>query len=358
MIPPNEKNSDLAQPESEEWYRLLLKNAHDMIFVHEVTENGYGKFLEVNDKTCTTLGYTKEELLAMTVPDIEVPEQDVQNPAILKDLSTNHHVTFETDYFTKNGNRVPVEISAALFNLKGRPTVIAIVRNITERKRAKEALRETNKKINHLTSIIRHDINNQLTVLNGYLHILEKKQPNPSLKEYFQKAGTAAEHISTLIQFTKEYENLGFNTPVWQDVRILVDTVAKEAPLGKIMVKNDVPAGTELFADPLIVKVFYNLMDNAVRHGKIITTICFSVKAAGDDLVIVCEDNGEGVPIDEKTRIFERKTGNNAGFGLTLARIILSITGITISETGEPGNGARFEMTVPNGEWRPSGKED
>ena len=358
MMSPYEKTEDVAQPDSEEWYRLLLKNAHDMIFVYEVTENGYGKFLDVNDKICTTLGYTKEELLEMNVRDIEVPEQDEQIPAILKDLSINHHVTFETDYFTKNGNRVPVEISAALFNLQGRQTVFAIVRNITGSKQAKEALRETNKKINLLTSIIRHDINNQLTVLNGYLHILEMKQPNPSLNEYFQKASTAAESISTMIQFTKEYENLGVNSPVWQDTRTLVDIVAKKAPLGKVMVKNDLPAGTELFADPLIVKVFYNLMDNAMQHGKNITTIRFSLQAAGDEQVIVCEINGVGVPVDEKARIFERGIKKNTDFGLTFARVILSITGISISETGEPGKGVRFEMRVPNEAWRFAVKGD
>ncbi|MDO9034436.1 MAG: HAMP domain-containing sensor histidine kinase [Methanoregula sp.] len=152
-----------------------------------------------------------------------------------------------------------------------------------------------------------------------------------------------------MIQFTKEYEQIGVNASVWQDCRALVDTAAKQATLGKVNVKNDLPAGTKVFGDPLIIKVFYNLMDNAVRYGGKITTIRFFLQEQGDDYVIVCEDDGEGVIPEGKEKIFERGFGKNTGLGLTLLREILEITGITIKETGEHGSGARFEITVPKG---------
>ncbi|MCX6699447.1 MAG: HAMP domain-containing sensor histidine kinase, partial [Methanomicrobiales archaeon] len=209
-------------------------------------------------------------------------------------------------------------------------------------------------KLNLLSSITRHDINNQLTVQMGYLEILEDTQLDPSHNEYFQKVSTAAKRISAMIQFTKEYEEIGVHAPSWQEVHALVETAAKQAPLGMVVVKNDLPAGAEVFADPLVVKVFYNLMDNAVRYGGKITTIRFSALESGEDRVIVCEDDGDGIPVEEKEKIFERGFGKNTGLGLALSREILSITGITIKETGEPGKGARFEMTVPNGTWRMS----
>jgi len=155
-----------------------------------------------------------------------------------------------------------------------------------------------------------------------------------------------------MIQFMKGYEEIGVAAPVWQEICTLADTAAKQAPLGKIIVQNDLPAGAELFADPLVVKVFYNLMDNAVRYGGKITTIRFSVEEAGDDRLIVCEDDGDGVIAGEKEKIFERGFGKNTGLGLALSREILAITGITIRETGEPGKGARFEMVVPKGSYR------
>lgn len=155
-----------------------------------------------------------------------------------------------------------------------------------------------------------------------------------------------------MIRFTKDYEEIGVNAPDWQDCRSLVDIAAKEAPHGQVMVKNDLPADMEVFADPLIVKVFYNLIDNAIRYGEKITTIRFTVQETGDDHVVVCEDDGVGVPTEEKEKIFERGFGKNTGLGLFLTREILDITGITIRETGEPGIGARFEISVPKGMYR------
>jgi len=112
-----------------------------------------------------------------------------------------------------------------------------------------------------------------------------------------------------------------------------------------------------MFADPLVVKVFYNLMDNAVSHGGTITCIRFSPRRHGDDYVIVCEDDGVGVPAEEKEKIFERGFGKHTGLGLALSREILSITGITITENGRPGKGARFEITVPKGSYRFAGTQ-
>ena len=93
-------------------------------------------------------------------------------------------------------------------------------------------------------------------------------------------------------------------------------------------------------------------MDNAARYGGKITTIRFTAEDAGDDHLIVCEDDGDGVVAGEKEQIFNKGFGKNTGLGLALSREILDITGITIRETGEPGKGARFEMTVPKGMWR------
>lgn len=227
-----------------------------------------------------------------------------------------------------------------------------LYQDVTEEKRAEEALHQANKKLTLLSSITRHDINNQLTVLQGYLDMLETRQPDPLPNEYYQEVSTAAERIFSMIEFTKEYEMIGINAPTWQDCRTLVDTAAKEAQIGQVIVKNSLPSGTTVFADPLIARVFYNLMDNAVRHGGNITTIRFFAEKRDDNLILVCEDDGRGIVPEEKEKIFRRGVGKNTGMGLFLTREILSITGITTCETGEPGMGARFEITVPHGTYQ------
>ena len=155
-----------------------------------------------------------------------------------------------------------------------------------------------------------------------------------------------------MIQFTREYEEIGTNEPAWQGCRTLVTIAGQQAPLGDIILKNDLPRTMELFADPLTLKVFYNLLDNAARYGGKISTIRFLVEKSEKDRIIVCEDNGDGVPVKDKERIFDRGFGKNTGLGLALSREILDITGISIRENGEPGKGARFEITVPKGACR------
>ena len=105
----------------------------------------------------------------------------------------------------------------------------------------------------------------------------------------------------------------------------------------------------------MLEKVFFNLLDNAVRHGGHVTEIRVSTHYAKNDLVIVWEDNGIGVAAGDKDRIFEQGFGKNTGLGMFLTREILSLTGITITENGEPGKGARFEIRVPKGMYRVKG---
>jgi PAS domain S-box-containing protein len=249
--------------------------------------------------------------------------------------------------------------SANILNHNGTKVLATIAQgqDITDRKHAEEAFKVANKKLNLLSGITRHDINNQLMVLQGYLRLLVKKVPDPALDDYFTHITNAGTRISAMIQFTRTYESIGVNAPVWQEVCTQVDAVAKDVALGHVQLVNDLRSGAEVYADSLIIKVFYNLMDNAVRYGGKITTIRFSGDERDGNYVIVCEDDGNGVPVEEKEKIFERGYGKNTGLGLFLSHEILSITGITIRETGEPGTGARFEMTVPKRMWRTAGKD-
>jgi signal transduction histidine kinase len=107
------------------------------------------------------------------------------------------------------------------------------------------------------------------------------------------------------------------------------------------------------------VKVFYNLIDNALRYGGAgMKTIRISSQESDASLTILCEDDGVGISHEDKKRLFTRGFGKNTGLGLFLSREILGITGITITETGEPGKGARFEIHVPAGMWRMMGASE
>lgn len=253
-------------------------------------------------------------------------------------------------------NNTPVTlmcIASPLYNQQGEVVgAIESVRDITERRLAEEALAATNNKLKLLSGITRNDITSQVSIIKGYLTGLERKQSDTLSSEYFKKINSSVQRILSMIQFTREYEEIGGNAPLWHDFCTLIDTAAQQVPSGNLQVKNEVPAGLEVFADPLMTRVFYNLMDNAVRYGGKITTIRFFAANRERELIIVCEDDGAGVPYADKKKIFEQGYGKNAGLGLFLTREILSVTGITITETGEPGKGARFELAIPEGIYR------
>ena len=339
-----------ALKESECSYRGLFNTIRQAIYIL----NPDGTFVDVNEGAEVMYGYAKKEFIGRTPEFLSAPGKNDLATVMeyIRKAFAGEPQMFEFWGLRKGGEQFPKDVCLSKGTYFGKDVVVAVGSDITERKKIEEALALTSRKLALLSSITRHDIINQLTVLVGYLTILQKKQSDPTLNDYFLKVSTAAQRISSMVQFTKEYETIGVDSPTWQDCRTLADTAAKQAPLGKVVVKNELPAGTEVYADPLVVKVFYNLMDNAVRYGGKITTIRFSFKEVGDDHLIVCEDDGDGIVVEEKEKIFERGFGKNTGFGLALSREILTITGITIRETGEPGKGAQFEMTVPKGAWK------
>ena len=350
------KFAETALKESEGKFRGIFNMINDGIHIHEIEPDGKpGKFIEVNDVACQMLHYTHDEMLERRPLDFVTGYHSKPLNEIIREQSTTGHSIFETDHLRKDGTILPVEINTHVVNLQGNRVMVSVVRDITERKRAELALWQAHKKLNLLFSITRHDINNQISAIAMFLYLTEEVISDPTTREHLMKIEKATMMIQKLIRFTSEYEEIGANIPIWQDTRTIIESAAKHAPLGKIMLKNDLPPGAEVFADPLIVKVCYNLVDNAIRYGGKITTIRFTIEERERQHIVVCEDNGDGIIAEEKERIFDRGFGKNTGLGLALAREILDITGITIKETGEPGKGARFEMTVPKGAWRITG---
>jgi signal transduction histidine kinase len=168
---------------------------------------------------------------------------------------------------------------------------------------------------------------------------------------YIVKLESAAMAIKEQIEFTRVYQDLGSHEPKWHALDQVISRLQVPSALALLA---DLPH-VEIFADPILNKVFYNLMDNAVRHGQKVSTITASAHEVPEGLLIFWEDDGVGIPADEKEKIFSKDYGKHTGLGLFLAREILSVTGITVKETGEPGRGARFEILVPTGSYRFNG---
>lgn len=242
----------------------------------------------------------------------------------------------------------------------GQEGSIVFIHDITENRRYRDALYEANRKINLMADITRHDILNQvqgITMLLELIRMEEPCTPESPVARYIQMIEQGAVNIEHQISFTRDYQDLGVDSPTWQNIGMVAAEAAGHLSGRHLSVSVEPQAADcEVYADPLLGKVFYNLFENAARHGGDgVSTAVVSITpppAEGGALTIAIRDDGEGVAGKIKERIFDRSFGKNTGFGLFLTREILSITGIAIHETGTEGEGACFEITVPSGAWR------
>lgn len=223
--------------------------------------------------------------------------------------------------------------------------------DITHEHEVLEALAEAKKKIQLLSSVTRHDILNQVSIILMCDELVRGDTgggplPREEADHYWDMINTAARTIQRVISFNRDYDALGMEPPRWQSLA----TVVRNAEI--LLHGTGVPVTLncgelEVFADPLFEKVIYNLMENVRRHADGAKHILITCDDCEEGWVITLSDDGKGVPVGLKKRIFERGYGSNTGLGLFLCREMLAITGISIAECGSPGEGAVFRMVFP-----------
>ncbi len=212
-----------------------------------------------------------------------------------------------------------------------------------------------NKKLNLLSGITRHDIRNQLTALLAYIELSRKMEPPAELKRNLENQEIVANNILRQIEFTKTYEDIGVKAPIWNNVAQLM--VLNSPALASAGIDLTISTDTlEIYTDPLLEKVFENLVDNSIRHGEHVKHITVTYKRQETGLLLMYCDDGVGVIDTDKEKIFEKGFGKHTGLGLFISREILSITGVSIRETGRYGSGVRFEIEVPDDCYRFGGK--
>jgi PAS domain S-box-containing protein len=307
-----------------------------------------------NKAAAQVTGYSPGEILGKNWFETVVPK--ARFPEIWEEFRrlSGRGVPDTTDrpILTKSGDIR--YISWSNNNILEEGTVVATISfgiDITERKNAEEMVKKANKQVALLTSVTRHDIINQITSLKGYIGILKRQCTDEKIAGVLQKEEEIAEMILRQIVFTRDYQNVGAEPPRWIQVQDTLNKILQSVDRGSITIAVDT-GDLEIYADPLIEKVFFNLIDNTLRHGGQVSRIRVSCEEQEKDLILVYEDNGEGIPDDIKEQIFTRGFGKNTGYGLFLIREILSITGFSIHENGRPGHGARFVIHIPYASYR------
>lgn len=335
--------------ESEAKFRALTENTPDIVF--SVDMNGVFTYISPQ---ANVYGFPVGDVVGKPFFSFVFPEdlpRVQENFKKILEMDRGSSIPFRIHDTRQNIHWLEVNSTVILDQSGNRIGLRGIIRDITERRNAMDALALANKKLNLMYDITRHDILNKVTVLFGLVDMTNASISPEERAQNLKEIRDASQAIYRQIALTRDYQEVGVKSPRWNPMKEVIDRAVSNFPSTLIHVASGIEQ-LEIYADPLIEKVIYNLVDNAIRYGQKITTISFSIQNSNDGLELICEDDGVGIDAGAKEKIFERGFGNNTGLGLFLTREILIITGLTIREDGEPGKGARFRIFLPEGTYR------
>jgi PAS domain S-box-containing protein len=324
-----------------EFLQLLIDTIPNPVFY----KNRKGQYLGCNRAFERYLGIQRSEIVGKTNFDFHPRDRAEHVSRIENELLENPGTfSYEMSWVFSGSTRHVLASMATFENPEGSVDgILGVLIDITDLLNAQQAAQQANRKLNLLASITRHDILNKVTVILGKVRAVKKHADNPAILSDIGKIESATKTIRAQIEFSRIYQNLGTLDPQWQDMSRI---------LGKLAVPGEIrmdihSENFEIYADPMLEKVFHNLFENTLLHAETATAIRIYTRPTPGGLTLFFEDNGVGVPDEEKERIFEGGYGRTPGHGLFLVREILGITGISIRETGTAGKGSRFEILIP-----------
>ena len=367
------KRAEDALRESEERYRDLVENAHDIIYSHDLK----GRYTSMNRAGEQITGYTREEALALDLTKTVAPEYLEKTREMLRKKLAGEKVTaYEMEIIAKDGHRITVEANTKLVFQNGVPVgVQGIARDVTERKQLEEQLRQSQKMeaIGQLAGGVAHDFNNLLTAINGYSGLaLQRIDDNHPLKGYLEEIRKAGDRAANL---TRQLLAFG-RKQILQPLPInLNDVVTDMNKMLRRLIGEDIefnaklnPALKKIKADPgQIEQVLVNLVVNArdaMPQGGNLTIETLGVDldqdyagrhvgvVPGSYVMLAVSDTGTGMDEDTRARIFDpffttKEEGKGTGLGLSTVYGIVKQSGGNIWVYSEIGHGTTFKVYLP-----------
>jgi PAS domain S-box-containing protein len=244
---------------------------------------------------------------------------------------------------------------------------ISIYTDITEQKALEykladyvDALADSSEKINDLNdkllvvgSLTRHDIRNKLSAFNGLMYLMKKKiLDNPDALEKLAEMQKVLKQLLDILEFQKVYELVGSEQLTFVSVGSFFNEAVELLSDSKGLQIDFKCEGLEVLADSLLRQVIYNLIDNTLKYGEKATTIHLYCQKDHEDLLLIYEDNGQGISDEERQHLFEKGFGKGTGLGLYMIKRIVTTYGWLLEEKGAFGVGVRFVMKIPAGGYR------
>jgi PAS domain S-box-containing protein len=303
-------------------------------------------------------GWTEAEVLGRNIVEVTPAETSREHATnILDRLIAGESWSGEFLARRRDGTVFPAIVTDALItNDKGEFIgIIGISTDITEQKWMQEVFDdaigkvvELNEKLQVVGSLTRHDIRNKLSAVIGRTFLLKKRlSGNAEALLQLKELELASQQMLDILEFERIYEQVGVEELKYIDVeRHLNEAVALFSDLKGTELINECH-GLTVLADSLLRQLFYNLIDNSLKYGEKIKNIRVHCKEEENQLKLVYEDDGVGIPEEMRSNLFSKGFGKGTGYGLYLIKRICEAYGWTIQETGKQGQGAQFTMTIP-----------
>jgi len=364
--------------DSEEKYRNLVQAANDAIFLADTETE---KILEANRAAAELIGRPMDEIVGMHQSEVHPPEEAERYAQIFAE-----HVTSGRALITgleaqhRDGRRIPIEISASVFESGGRKVIQGIFHDVTDRRRDRaelseraSALTRANKELERLHRIkdefiatVSHELRTPLVTGMGYIELLLEGLLGPVSPEMTEKMGVALKNLrrlSRLIESVLDFQRLSrrdfSETPkftVFDPAPLLRETLAEfVVRSGRSLTTTRVEAPEDLpsiRADrDMLRRVISNLLDNAALHAGPEARVTVNARAAGGGVRISVADDGVGMPPELRDRAFDPfaradAAGPGSGLGLAIVREILKSHGSPVFLESEFGAGTSISFTL------------
>jgi PAS domain S-box-containing protein len=349
------KRSEEALKESQRMLSTLMGNLPGMAYRCRDDDEWTMDFISDGCRNIT--GYAPQDLIGNTLISynelIHPDDRKMVAEEVRRGIEEGNQFHSEYRLIARDGTvRWLWEQGCPVYDDSGKMVGLeGFITDVTARKKAQENVRLANWKLTLLGDLTRHDVVNRVTMLSGYLELIDNNVKDEKVRRYLEKAILAARSIGEQMEFIREYQGLGVSEPEWFDMDRLASRAISKTDIGGIGISCEL-GGLSVFADPMIEKVFGNLVENSLKHGIKTSHITISYLKCDDWVEIYFRDDGNGISQDMKQQLFDRNFKHRIGHGMNFIREVLRITGLEIDEIGQPGKGAVFRIKVPAGTYR------
>jgi len=365
------QQSEERQRRSEQRYRLLLEHASDAFFLHDMD----GRIVEVNEQACRTLGYSREQMLTMHLSRIDPGWSSGEIASSVGRMEDGVTITLDSTHMRSDGSIFPVELRLSIVQLDEDRLVLMLARDVTERKRVAETVRQQEAQLAHAARLatlgemvagIAHEISQPLSAIGNFsaasTSMLESDaadrtaraiQFHRRIREQAQRAGSIIEHLRNFARRTDPRRTVCPLRELIVESVALLDSEARRC--GVTVHLGPISAKLQVKVDAIqIQQVVVNLLRNAFEAMNDIDRarrhVWISAEFDGQQVEVAITDSGPGVPPDRRHQVFEAfytSKENGMGMGLAVSRSIVDAHGGRFWIDDPHDQGAAFHFTIP-----------